>query len=56
VGLGLRPVFAGVFAKSWWLNVVFCVAERGGMCGERGVVAPHILGAKNTPGFWDLFS
>ena len=25
------------------------------MCGERGVDAPHILAAENTPGFWDLF-
>jgi hypothetical protein len=33
------------------LGVVFGVAGRGGMCGERGVLAPQILMAKNTPGF-----
>jgi hypothetical protein len=51
----VTPVFAGVFGKNGRFYVVFWWWERGGLRGERGVLAACFLGLENAPRFRGLF-
>jgi hypothetical protein len=49
-------VFAGVFAETWCVNVVFLWSSCGEMCGKDGRLTPRFSLSKNRTPFPSLFS